>query len=1291
MKKQMLSLLLSLVLLLQLLSPLSALAEDRVSSGPCGENATWSLDRGTGVLSFEGTGSLYDAGTLIGYGDPLERYSALWWPQSESIREIRFGDGITGIGSELFSVLIFASTMEITQIRNVRTLRVPENIERIGGDAFYSLSRLDEIAILNPQCRIEEGTRTLGTPGTTVVTGYTGSTAQRYAEAHGYTFRAISCADGVHVYRDTVITPPTCDREGVMESECMLCHHKLRSAIPAAHDYVLTEFVGRTVYTCTRCGSSYVAGTAKRLKLEKYQKFDVAAEACLSVCFTPEKTDYYEFDVQWGSAGSSDYFIPMGSIYGSAGQLLWENACAAVLEAGKTYYYSYHEPFNETEPVWATVKQRHQFELVSTTATCTEAGTAIYACSYCGLSYADNAHALSHDYSEEILVPRTCTTDGLARYTCLRCGDTFVDVLPKYHNYEYDYYMPWYIHGVCADCGEVYTEGTPEPPLLTLGKTETVRFTQDQGTFFFRISPDQTERYAIVTGTDEATLWMYGAESIDWVEDEERDQIRMTMIAQAGETYYLEVDESGRGKESASLTLELEHDYRVTESVPATCTEAGSRSLVCNYCGKTSTEVEPPAHNWEYDVELPWYQSGVCTVCGQKIETGTKTPPALTLGAEVTPQPGEDGWAYYSFTPDKTDIYVLRVAEARGIMLTGFRADGLRYDWDTDTLWDILGAGETVVFGVSDPYGKGSLPPVVLEQRHGYEYVVAEEATCTQEGKVVGMCVYCGDYMTDTIPPAHDPEFDVSLPWYRHGVCKICGAEVEEGTMTPPEIRTGQTVEAQIAEPYDQAFYRFRPEKDGFYRFSLPNPGGTFTAWTSDGNGFFGQRHWESDGSFWFEGLVLAGETYYIGLGIEYDGVGTVPFSIEYSDGVKISELRLDQNQQVHLEGEERPVLYRFTAPESGCYEFWSEDLPAVPLGIFPVDAAAGEGISYFDFSDGSALSISCELEAGETCMLWVERQYESDTPNDFTLGVRRTDSLFEPKLLRLDRQETVKVPNSGNLVMYSFTPSVTGYYEFLSSAASNVDPYCVLFDEELNDLFYTDDTQNSLNFDLQAELEAGKTYYFGVGTYGGGERFPVLLREMTPWSYPNYVWNGFGSVQATVYHQDNPSVRVEETVYTTRILVKEPSYEEAGEAVYIAAFQNPMFSTQIRVETIPMLTGASLPCDGIICPGGRFDDMPPKEHWAHDAIDWAVVNGVTTGTSGDRFSPDAGCTRAQVATFLWRAAGCPAPKDGANPFTDVEPDAYYYDAVLWAFGEGITTGTSANKFSPDSVCTRAQ
>lgn len=106
--------------------------------------------------------------------------------------------------------------------------------------------------------------------------------------------------------------------------------------------------------------------------------------------------------------------------------------------------------------------------------------------------------------------------------------------------------------------------------------------------------------------------------------------------------------------------------------------------------------------------------------------------------------------------------------------------------------------------------------------------------------------------------------------------------------------------------------------------------------------------------------------------------------------------------------------------------------------------------------------------------------------------------------------------------------------------------------------------------------------------------------------------------------------------------------------------------------------------------PSTGFVDVPASAYYA-DAVKWAVEKGITTGTSATTFSPEASCTRAQMVTFLWRAAGSPAPKATTTAFTDLDKSAYYYDAVLWAVEQGITTGTSATTFSPNATVTRGQ
>ena len=102
---------------------------------------------------------------------------------------------------------------------------------------------------------------------------------------------------------------------------------------------------------------------------------------------------------------------------------------------------------------------------------------------------------------------------------------------------------------------------------------------------------------------------------------------------------------------------------------------------------------------------------------------------------------------------------------------------------------------------------------------------------------------------------------------------------------------------------------------------------------------------------------------------------------------------------------------------------------------------------------------------------------------------------------------------------------------------------------------------------------------------------------------------------------------------------------------------------------------------------GNPFGDVKEGD-WFYDATAWAAANGVE---DEDAFAPNDPCTRAMAMEFIWRALGCPEASVTENPFTDVDESASYYEAVLWALGEGVTSGTSETTFGSDNTCTRGQ
>lgn len=127
------------------------------------------------------------------------------------------------------------------------------------------------------------------------------------------------------------------------------------------------------------------------------------------------------------------------------------------------------------------------------------------------------------------------------------------------------------------------------------------------------------------------------------------------------------------------------------------------------------------------------------------------------------------------------------------------------------------------------------------------------------------------------------------------------------------------------------------------------------------------------------------------------------------------------------------------------------------------------------------------------------------------------------------------------------------------------------------------------------------------------------------------------------------------------------------------------MPASKVTIEA----TFAEKQADEPVAPEKLFADVSAEEYY-YEAVKWASENGVTGGIGENLFGANLPCTRAQIVTFLWRAAGSPEPK-GMSGFVDVSADAYYAKAVAWAVEEGIVSGTSATTFNPDAVCTRAQ
>ena len=125
-------------------------------------------------------------------------------------------------------------------------------------------------------------------------------------------------------------------------------------------------------------------------------------------------------------------------------------------------------------------------------------------------------------------------------------------------------------------------------------------------------------------------------------------------------------------------------------------------------------------------------------------------------------------------------------------------------------------------------------------------------------------------------------------------------------------------------------------------------------------------------------------------------------------------------------------------------------------------------------------------------------------------------------------------------------------------------------------------------------------------------------------------------------------------------------------------------------LATVKEGTAAEVALEQALDERNPFTDVPEGSFY-YDPVMWAVKNAITTGATDTTFNPDGKCQRAAVVTFLWRAAGSPEPTTKDNPFTDVNEGDFFYKAVLWANENGITNGLSATAFGPYIECNRAQ
>lgn len=302
-----------------------------------------------------------------------------------------------------------------------------------------------------------------------------------------------------------------------------------------------------------------------------------------------------------------------------------------------------------------------------------------------------------------------------------------------------------------------------------------------------------------------------------------------------------------------------------------------------------------------------------------------------------------------------------------------------------------------------------------------------------------------------------------------------------------------------------------------------------------------------------------------------------------------------------------------------------------------------------------------------------------------------------------------------GTIQMGTFTGSVTnnggkitGFCEFDQADLSGY--LIVTFDPDNGGLVFARKVEwaqggKMLTEPSPAPTKAGYTFEGWYQRYPGKWDFDTNKVSCTMTLYAKWAENP----PAPSYDDSDPTYAVSAPAAENGKIAVSPRYAERGERVTVTLTPDEGYELESLTVTDSRGNELTLADKG----DGRYTfTMPARrvevtasfvetvevspfadvaiDAYCYEAVRWAVKNGITDGVGNDRFAPEQSCTRAQIVTFLWRAAGSPVV-NYAMDLSDVAEDAYYGEAVRWALSEGITTGTGESSFSPDATCTRAQ
>lgn len=232
------------------------------------------------------------------------------------------------------------------------------------------------------------------------------------------------------------------------------------------------------------------------------------------------------------------------------------------------------------------------------------------------------------------------------------------------------------------------------------------------------------------------------------------------------------------------------------------------------------------------------------------------------------------------------------------------------------------------------------------------------------------------------------------------------------------------------------------------------------------------------------------------------------------------------------------------------------------------------------------------------------------------------------------------------------------------------------------------------LNFDAKKLVEGAKEGLEKAEKIGGqpGEAAKGILKglknaEKAPEQVIEVLRALIAEAKKLAASSGTKNEKLEEGIHKAEELLKSGDISAESVAKLTAELKTLMKGVPAEATKSQAGGTASKPAEAQKEKTVEFSDVDPGAYY-YDAVQWAVKKGITSGTTETTFSPDQTCTRAQTITFLWRAAGSPAPKGKENPFSDVKEGTAFYNAILWAAERGIISGST---FNPSDAVTRAQ